>query len=106
MLLAWRKPGIAGGRIWEVRRPPYFPEIRTIAGRSSAQLIACRYLTLASGCPGRLLSAQYEVTEVGFTKKRLLLTPNSSLRAPADAAGTPGSQSAWPAFTCRMLWFR
>src|SRR4029078_8622337 len=119
MLFACWNPGIAGGRICVVRRPPNLPETRCGAGRYIAQLIAWRIFTFARGWPGRLLRAQYDVTEVGFTKKRLLLTPNSSASAPAAADGTTGapasvaagadgtmgSRSAWPALTCRMLWF-
>ena len=57
------KPGIAGGRIWSVRRPPYLPETRTCAGRSIAQLTALRRFTSANGAPGSVLSAHHVVDD-------------------------------------------
>ena len=46
------KPGMAGGRIWSVRRPAYLPETRTCAGRSIAQLMAWRSFTSRAEYPG------------------------------------------------------
>ena len=82
------KPGIAGGRIWSVRRPPYLPETRTWAGRSIAQLTALRRFRFANGVPGSVLSAHHVVTTVGLTQNCVLLTPNSS---PSAASGGSGS---------------
>src|SRR5574338_372779 len=98
------KPGIAGGRIWSVRRPPYLPETRTCAGRSIAQLTALRRLTLANGRPDWVFSAHHVVTAVGLTQNCFLLTPYWSPSEAAAAAGTFGFRSDWPALICRTLW--